>query len=545
MADDDVDIVNVKGRYERLETNRFTWLDRARQCAELTIPTLIPPLGHTKTTKYYTPWQGVGARGVNNLAAKLMLALLPPNSPFFRLMIDDFTKDQLTGDPKKASLVDEGLAKVERAVQAEIEGSGIRSAAFLSLKHLIVGGNVFCYLPQEGGMRVFGLDSFVARRDPKGTILEIITKEVISPDTDEKGMLDQLEDASDPEDIEDKKEGESEKKDKDPEDETVELFTRFYRAGNKWRMYQYAMGKEIPDSDGVWPIDKPPFMVLRWNVVEGEDYGRGYVEEYLGDLISLEGLSKAIVEAAASAAKTVWLVNPNGVTKDTDITEAESGDVIVGHKDDVHCLQAEKQADLSIAYQAVQTITQRLAYAFLMNSAIQRNGERVTAEEIRLMAGDLEDALGGVYSILSQEFQLPLVVRLMDRMTRQKRLPELPKGIVKPAIVTGLEALGRGHDVNKLVQFGQALAQALGPAAMQYINPQEYISRMATAMMIDPAGLVKTADDIAQEQAQAQQMAMRQQAMDIAGKAAPAVVKGASDMIQANAGQQQGPSVNG
>jgi hypothetical protein len=85
--------------------------------------------------------------------------------------------------------------------------------------------------------------------------------------------------------------------------------------------------------------------------------------------------------------------------------------------------------------------------AFLLNSAIQRNAERVTAEEIRYMAQELEAALGGIYSTLSQEFQLPFVTRVMFQMERQKKLPVLPEGLVKPAIITGVEALGRGNDV--------------------------------------------------------------------------------------------------
>lgn len=48
----------------------------------------------------------------------------------------------------------------------------------------------------------------------------------------------------------------------------------------------------------------------------------------------------------------------------------------------------------------------------LLNSAVQRNGERVTAEEIRYVAGELEDTLGGVYSLLSQELQLSLIRRV-------------------------------------------------------------------------------------------------------------------------------------
>ncbi len=525
-------VVTLKSEYERQTTDRQTFLDRAIQCAELTIPTLIPPLGHTKTTKYYTPWQGIGARGVNNLASKLLLSLLPPNSPFFRLTIDDYSKAKLAKDPSLGSQIEQGLAAIERAVQNEVETSGIRSPVFLSLKHLIVGGNVFVYLPKEGGARVFNLHNYVVVRDPKGNVLKVITKEKISPASLKPELRAKVEQA----------EGEKTKPDKDKKDEyeeTIEVYTVFKRE-DKWIMYQEVNGQKVPDSDGSWPIDKAPFMALRWTAVEGENYGRSYVEEYLGDLVSLEGLSKAIVEAAAASAKVVFLVAPNGMTRAKDITEAESGDAIPGHVDDVHALQTEKQADLRIAYEAVKTISERLAYAFLMNSAIQRNGERVTAEEIRYMAGELEDALGGVYSIMSQEFQLPLVTRLLDRLTKQKRIPDLPKGIVKPAIVTGLEALGRGHDLNKLNTFMQGVA-AIGPNAMAYISIPELLARFANGLSIDPAGLVKT-DQAVQEEQQAQQ----QQAMqaEMAKQGTGPAIKAMSDQVIA-AGQQgqasQGP----
>jgi hypothetical protein len=184
---------------------------------------------------------------------------------------------------------------------------------------------------------------------------------------------------------------------------------------------------------------------------------------------------------------------------------------------------------MKIAYEAAKTITERLSFAFLMNSSVQRNAERVTAEEVRFMAGELEDALGGVYSILSQEFQLPLVNRLMDRMTKQKRLPALPKGVVKPAIVTGLEALGRGHDLNKYTMLMKAL-QPLGPQVLaQYMNAGDYISRVATSLGIDAAGLVKTQQEIDQQMQQAQQQQQMQKMMDIGGKAAPAIAKGYAD----------------
>lgn len=513
--------VTCNARYERLASDRQTFLDRARRCSELTIPTLVPPEAHSKSTTYYTPWQGIGARGVNNLASKLLLSLLPPNSPFFRLVVDDFTLDEIAGRPGAKAKVDEGLNKIERAVQAEIEGSNIRSPSFLAFKHLIVAGNVLLYFPASGGVRVYRLDSYVVKRDPAGNVLDIIAKDEVSPmalSDDERQLLDDTPGRN---------------ADEDNGERTVKVYTRLHRMDGKWHLYQEINGKIVPGSEGSYPIDKAPMMALRWTAIDGEDYGRGYVEEYLGDLISLEGLSKAIVEASAASAKVVFLLNPNGVTRMRDVAKAESGDFVVGRADDISTVQTEKQADMRITYEAAKTISERLSMAFLMHSAVQRHAERVTAEEIRFMASELEDALGGVYSILSQEFQLPLVNRLMDRMTKQKRLPALPKGVVKPAIVTGLEALGRGHDLNKYNMLLKAL-QPLGPEVLaKYMNPGDYISRVSTSLGIDPKGLVKDDEQIAAEMQQMQQAQQMQMMADLAGKAAPNVVKGISDQALA------------
>jgi len=528
----------AKSRYDKYEPIRFSFLTRARQCSELTLPTLIPPQAHSASTIYYTPWQGIGARGVNNLAAKLLLSLLPPNSPFFRLVVDEFTMDKISPDPEQRSVVDAGLAKIERSVQSEIEGSGLRSPVFEALKHLIVGGNVLLFLPPEGGLRVFPLDSYVCKRDPYGNVLELITREKVTMTALDPEVYAWL-DAGESEEMGEDDEGTVEDAEKDME-EVVEVYTRMWRYGNMHHVCQEINGKTVPGSEGKYPKDKSPFIPLRWTRIDNEDYGRGYVEEYLGDLISLEGLSKAIVQASAAASKIVFLTNPNGVTRAKDIAEAESGDFKVGVATDVSVLQAEKFADMRIAFESVKTISERLSYAFLMNTSIQRQAERVTAEEIRFMAGELEDALGGVYSILSQEFQFPLVNRVMDRMTKQKKLPALPKGVVTPAIVTGVEALGRGHDLNKFNALMQALAP-LGPQVIaQYMNPGDYINRVGTSLGIDMMGLVKSPEQIAQEQQQAQQAQQQQMMMDLAGKAVPGAVKGIADgSLQAGQAAQE------
>lgn len=478
-------------RYTQLTSERDPFLTRARQAAKLTIPALMPPEGHNGTSKLHTPFQGVGARGVNNLSAKLLLSLLPPNTPFFRLQIDDFVLEKLAKRQGARGEVEKALNKVERSVMTEIETNASRTSVAEALKQLIISGNVLLYLLPMGGIRVFNLDRYVVLRDPDGNVLEVVVKESVSPTALPAAIVAAL--------PKNERGGKSETNHR-----TLDLYTHITRTPTGWAIYQEIKGIEIAGTRGTYPLDKSPWLPLRWSKVDGESYGRGYVEDHMGDLRSLEALTKAIVEGSAAAAKVVFFVNPNGTTTMKSVSESESGAVRSGNKEDVSVLQLEKFADFQIAFRTIEMIEQRLSLAFLLNSAIQRNGERVTAEEIRTMAGELEDTLGGVYSILSQEFQLRYVTSLMHDMERRKLLPPLPKELLKPSITTGMEALGRGHDLNKLDGLIAGIQQAFGTEQVaRFMNIGEYIKRRGTALGIDMAGLVLSED----EQAQASQAA--------------------------------------
>jgi hypothetical protein len=150
----------------------------------------------------------------------------------------------------------------------------------------------------------------------------------------------------------------------------------------------------------------------------------------------------------------------------------------------------------------------------MLNSAVQRKGDRVTAEEIRYMASELEDALGGIYSVLAQELQLPLVSLLMTRMQRQNKIPSLPKGMVKPTITTGMEALGRTADLQKLDLFIQSSGQVLGAEVIaKFLNVDEYFKRRAAALQIDTKNLINTQADVEKKAQQEQMMQMAQSAI--------------------------------
>ena len=121
--------IPLKNDTKNLKEKREQYLDRARECSELTIPALIPEDGFHYTSELYTPFQSVGARGVNNLASKLLLLLLPPNSPFFRLSVSGKAKEDLEERRELASEVEKSLQRIEKNVQNKIEELALRTSA--------------------------------------------------------------------------------------------------------------------------------------------------------------------------------------------------------------------------------------------------------------------------------------------------------------------------------------------------------------------------------------------------------------------------------
>jgi len=297
----------AKSRYTSLDTLRQPYLTRARKAALYTIPSLFPEEGDNGSTTFKTPDQGIGARGVNNLASKFLMTLLPPNAPFFKLLIDENTLEELAGQEGMRAEVEKALGKMERAVMNEMEAVAARPVLAEAIKQLLVAGNVLLYL-RGGVFRMHKLDKYVVKRSPDGIVLEIIIKETVSP----TALPDHIKELAS----------------SDTDEKILDVYTYVKRTENNWEVHQEVNGKIIPESKGTYKLGACPWIPLRFTRVDGEDYGRGYVEEYLGDLITISGLQKAIKQGAVASSKIIVFVNPNGVTQRRDVSQAENGDVL-------------------------------------------------------------------------------------------------------------------------------------------------------------------------------------------------------------------------
>ncbi len=497
--------MNARSRYDHLSSNRNHFLDIAVECSELTLPYLIQRDELRPSHKNLRqPWQSVGSKAVVTLASKLMLALLPPQTSFFKLQIrDDKLGTELPAEIR--SELDLSFAKMERMVMDSIASSSDRVAVHQAIKHLVVGGNALMFMGKNG-IKHYPLNRYVVERDGNGNVIEIVTKELINKNLLPKGIVEEREANSV---IGSSLHGED-----------VEIYTHVKLDNNRWVWHQEALDKRIPGSEGKAPKDASPWLVLRFNTVDGEGYGRGRCEEFLGDLKSLNALSQSLVEGSAAAAKVVFVVSPSSTTKPATIAQAGNGAIVQGRPEDIGVIQVGKTADFSTAMTMMQQLERRLAEAFLVLTV--RQSERTTAEEVRLTQLELEQQLGGLFSLLTNEFLVPYLNRKLLILQRSGELPKIPRDLVNPTIVAGINALGRGQDRESLTNFIGTIAQTLGPEAlMKYINADEAIKRLAAAQGIDVLNLVKSMDQ--QQQEQNDQMAREDEMAQL--QAAPGLLK--------------------
>jgi hypothetical protein len=246
-------------------------------------------------------------------------------------------------------------------------------------------------------------------------------------------------------------------------------------------------------------------------------------------------------------------VSPSSTTKPQTIAAAGNGAIVQGRPEDIGVIQVGKTADFRTAAEMAATLERRISEAMLVLNP--RQSERTTAEEVRMTQMELEQQLGGLFSLLTVEFLIPYLNRKLNVMQRNGEIVRLPKGLVNPTIVAGINALGRGQDRESLTAFLQTIAQTIGPEALgKYINPDEAIKRLAAAQGIDVLNLIKSMEaqqaEMQQQMGMQKEMALVNQTAALAGTPlfdpsknpdAMTLLNGQTDTQQAPTGQEGTP----
>ena len=140
-----------------------------------------------------------------------------------------------------------------------------------------------------------------------------------------------------------------------------------------------------------------------------------------------------MVEGSAAAAKVVFTVSPSSTTKPATLAAAGNGAIVQGRPDDIGVVQVGKTADFATAMQMMQTLERVLSEAFLILQV--RDSERTTAEEVRMTQLELDQQLGGLYSLLTTDFLVPYLNRKLSEAGKRGEIPKLPKDLVRPKLL--------------------------------------------------------------------------------------------------------------
>lgn len=487
-----------------------TAIRKAEDFAKFTIASLmVDPLDKTHQAEVVEyDFQSAGAFLVNNLTAKLALTLFPPGRPSFQIELDDTLQELAAANGIDQSELHSRTADLERRATRRLFINASLSKLHRILKLLVVTGNALFYRePGTGKMLVWTMQSYTVRRTSHGDPAVVVLRQQmpfreLTPEIQADAQAKQIA-----------------KRDSDKCDLYTVIEWQPTPNGRRCAVWHELEGKRVgPESS--YPAHLCPYVPVAWNVPDGEHYGRGYVEEYSGDFARLSILSERLGLYEFEALSLLNLVDEAKGGAVDDYRDAETGDFVPGQVGSVASYERGDYNKIAQASASVESIVMRLNRAFMYTGQV-RDAERVTVEEIRTVAEEAENLLGGVYSLLAETLQAPLAYLTMYEASRGNggMLLGIAQGVYRPSIITGIPALTRNIETANILRATQE-ASAIIPALVQLskrFDPERLVERIFANNSVDLSTLSKDPDVVAAEAEQ--EAALAQQQLDVASGA--------------------------
>lgn len=519
-------------RYTELSIKRDAYLREARACAELTIPRLIPPEGVDQGEELVTCAQSDGAKCVNGLATKITLGSVPPNIPIVRFETDEILEGDLDAqvdDPETKSQLDkvarESRKNLDRVSRETLKATAIyghRSKIYEGTKHLVCGGSVLYWFLDDkknyGKIRTIPLSRHAVLRDSLGFPLEIIIRDGLSAANLPPRLKAILNSTKTQEEL--LREASKVKTDAvTTTNYAIYTYACWDPEIEKYRFHQEFQSTVVDGSEALYTIDNFPLVALRFNSSDGEDYGRGHVEEHRGVLMAIEALAQAETAKAIAISEHRLLVGAGSTARARDIMNSPIGAPLDAEPGSIAPLEHGQSGGLADIRESKRGLQRELGIAFLDNMAVQRDAERVTAEEFRTLTLALDLTLGGLHAALAAEF-LPQYARFLLRILKNdgritaEQLKALDGEGIQPRLVTGLDALGRNYEAQQFFEAQKVISDLVTPAEYaKRVNVDALADKVNGYYGIETKGIYKTEAQLAAQAAAAQQAAENEAAV--------------------------------
>lgn len=436
---------NLAGHWKTLDGRKGDLIARSEQYARWTVPSIFPEDNNTQSETPEESQKGnvaIGARLVNHLSHRIVDTMFPNDKPFFAIAMTPESKrrfeEEIESDEDNGAnnrkLLDEALIGAENAAMRNLNLTAYRPIAIQALSLKIVTGNALIYRMPDEERVVYSIRDYSVTREISGKL-----KEVMLRDHKMFGSLD--------EDIQEQLKA-ANKGRKYEESTPVELFTYYWFENNKWHMRQAVDNVDLDVSESYKKADFP-CLVLTWNLGRGDNYGRGLVEDYAVSFHNIDVMTEAMIDLIGVAADIKFLVNDMSTFDVEAWNSAKRGEYVAGKEGDITVPQFKFAVEVQFIGEAIAKLERELAQAFLLSSAGVRDAERVTAEEIRFFAREIESAFGGLYSRLALDWQKKEAEYQLSQIDWQSTLPDGTETF-EPVITTGLESLSREGKLDAL-----------------------------------------------------------------------------------------------
>lgn len=520
---------SLKGLYTRLCVARDPLLTRSRRLARYILPWLLPEEGMTIGTNIANPFSSTAARGASFHASRSLLTMFPPNTTFVALEPGPVEADELRNlDQQGYDEVTEILHLYEEAIGKEFERRNWRQPlAYAFLLLTAGGGNCALWFKEpekKGGHRalsVLSMAEYAAAWDGNGLFTDVV-------------VCEKLQMRSLPLELQAKVRALPEYKGCPP-DREVEVYTgEVLQPDGTFSKWQEVCGIVVDGSekDSI-PRSRAPIRPVRHAVYRNQDWGISRAEMFYGDIMSLDGMSRSLLEGGAACARVLFGVKPNCLTSADELNDKPNLAYVTANPEDIFPITADKYADLQVVRAAREDLVASVAFAFGLHTAVQRDAERVTAEEIRFMAQEIEDTSAGSSATITREMQVPIVEEILADLKERGGMKALPPDI-QPRVVTGVEALGKNHDLNRLLSAFQTLGQMNLPpeSLIENFDDTELVRRAMDAAGVRVRGLVLPRAEVKAAR-QEKANAVTNQKLGAAG------IKSVTDLALAGQQQQQ------
>lgn len=489
--------------------------DRCEEYARLTVPHICSPDNQAMQEQEKGNVM-IGAKIVNFLANKVVSVVFPHDKPFFILSLDpkvefDLSKQVPTAtiDQSKSMIADVSL-RISKYAMKKLNMIEYRPMAIHATKHLIVTGNAIIRRLPNNKRVVYGVKDAGIFRSIDGEPYDVVLRDIVRFDALDADIQERVK-AS---------------KVHVNDDDVMSMYSRWKKKGQKWEFTQAVDDISLGTFKMVAEKDLP-IMCLTWNLSRGEHWGRGLVEDNIVSFSNLDVSTTALIDMFGIAADIKFLVNPGSVLDLLELTTSKRGSFHYGAEGDITSPQIgnQKGMDMQVLAESIAKWERELSQTFLMTSGSIRDAERVTAEEVRFYAQEIESAFGGLYSMLSQVWQYKeaeWAVRQID--------DAIPKTLTID-ITTGLDALSQEAMLQNL-RYSLADLGLLNtvPEDVRAELSAERIAMFIFANRNLPYAQFKLSPEEKQaKQEQQMQVAGRMQQMETEGKVTEQVAKAATE----------------